>query len=617
MIFSLAVNLSPPDGYARMILHTALAVSAMVVFLLVGLPLWHAAMGAARRGRITFEQLFLAGIFGAFAASVQSSLTGTGHVYYEIVSILLAIYTFGRILGERRRHAAMDAARAFGQEFDLAERVSADGGIVSLPVREIRAVDIIHVAAGGGIPIDGIVIEGKALVNEATLTGEPAPVARHPGDFVLAGSRSLDAPLRLRATVAGVDRQIDGLLARVRAAQQNPSHLEREADRIVAWFLSAVFGIAALTFTFWTIHSGWTVGLFNALAVVLVACPCSMGLATPIGIWSAIADLARHGLIAGSSDLIERLGSIEAAVFDKTGTLSGDELELVEFQCEPGVDRELLLAEVAAVEAASQHPIARAFRRQASGTIAEDVSVLPGQGIAGRVNGAILQIGNASLLGRAPTEDGSSFTYVLRNGALAGTARLREHLRDHAAEVIAGLEEAGIPCAVFTGDRLEAASALGLGQVRAGLSPLEKATHLQDLSHRALFVGDGINDAAAMAEAHASLTLVTGSGVAREIAMGELRDLRAIPFAVARSRAAVKAIRQNLIFAAAYNFVGIGLAASGVLHPVAAALLMLASSFTVSYRALRNPTTRQSFPIAKLDLRDSCGNALTRLPQPT
>jgi len=406
----------------------------------------------------------------------------------------------------------------------------------------------------------------------------------------------VDGALRVRATVAGDDRRLDAVLARVRAAQAQPSHLEREADRIVAWFLPAVLAVAAGTFWFWAARAGWTTGLFNALAVVLVACPCSMGLATPIGVWSALADLAQRGLVANTSDLVERIAAVKLAVFDKTGTLSDAKLQIAEIACAPGVNREVLLEEVAAVEAASSHPIARAFRRHVSSLRAEDVRALPGMGIEGRVNGSLLRIGRDASLPPSSLQT----LLVLRDGIPVATITLRERLRDSARGVIAELEAMGVNCAVLTGDRAESAAAHGLANVHAGLSPVEKAELLRTLagSRRALFVGDGVNDGPALAEAHASLSLADGSGVARDVSLGEVRDLRAIPFALARCRAAVDAIRRNLLFAAAYNLAGISLAAAGILHPVAAALLMLASSFTVSWSALRRPALRFPAPDA-------------------
>jgi heavy metal translocating P-type ATPase len=602
MIFSLAVNLSPPTGVTRWVLHGALALSAAVVFALVGLPLLQRACAAAARGRIVFEQLFLAGIFGAFGASLVSTFANVSHVYYEVVAILLAIYTFGTVIGERRRAAALDAARALGAEFDSCERVGPGGETTTVPVDQIRTGDRVEVHAGVGIPIDGEVVEGTALVDEATLTGEPFPVVRRPGDHVRAGSRLLDGPLRIKATADGDERQLDAVLARVRVAQLRGSHLEREADRLVSWFLPSVFAVAALTFAGWTMHSGWVTGLFNALAVVLVACPCAMGLATPIGIWSALADLGKRGLTADTSDLVERLAQVDRVIFDKTGTLGDEQLEILDFVAAADCSRIELLEEIAAVEAASTHPIARAFRRPLGAIMATNVNLLPGAGIEGNIGPLHLQIGNAALITenlQAPAVQlrnelraaavATHEIFILRDGQLAGLALLRERLRDAAREVIDQLENTGIPCAVLTGDRKEAAEHHHLRNVEADLSPLEKATRVRELSQgsHALFVGDGVNDAPAMAEAHAALCFANGSPMARQTAMGEVHDLRAIPYAITRCRRATQAIRSNLLFAATYNLIGIGLAAAGLLHPVAAALLMLASSATVSWRALR------------------------------
>ncbi len=592
MIFSLAVNLSPPAGTPRLVIHAALALSALVVFALVGGPLLRAAI----RPRIVFEQLFLAGILSAFAASLVSTFTGIGHVYYEIVALLLAIHTFGRLIGDGRRRAALDAARLLGAEFASGERCTANGATVIVPVADIRAGDLVHVPAGGGIPVDGAVAEGIALVNEATLTGQPFPVVRRPGDAVLAGSRLVDGPLRVRASGAGGTRLLDALFARVRSARARPSRLEREADRVVAWFLPAVILVAGGTFVFWAGRDGWAVGMFNALAVLLVACPCSMGLATPIGVWSALGDLTRKGIVPATSDLVERMAAVRQVVFDKTGTLGEERLEIVDLVCAPGIPRSALLDEVAAIEAASSHPVARSFRR-AVPFEAENLENIAGVGVEGRVNGVRLRVGNASVL--APDHEAPAAAlrpalvataatreiYIVREGALAGIALLRERLREATRGVIADLEDAGVRCIVLTGD----ATAHDLARAETGLSPLEKAARVRALADDGpvLFVGDGVNDAAAMAESHVSLAMADGSACAREIASGEIRDLRAIPYGLARSRHAVRTIRRNLLFAAAYNIVGIALAAAGILHPIAAALLMLASSFTVSWRALR------------------------------
>ncbi len=633
MIFGLAVNLSPPAGRARLVLHLALALSALIVFALVGWPLLRAAATAALKGWIVFEQLFMLGILGAFGASIHSTLTGEGHVYYEVVAILLTIYTFGRIIGERRRSAALDAARALGREFETCEKLLADGSVVTTPVAAIRPGDVVLAPAGGGIPIDGVVVDGVAFVDESSLTGEPFPVVRRAGDSVHAGCHAVDQALKIQATSAGTDRRLDDVLSRVRLAQAGASHIQREADRLVAWFLPVVMLASLATFAAWTAHEGWVAGLFNALAVILVACPCSMGLATPIGIWSALADLARRGVVANTSDLVEQLAKVDAVVFDKTGTLGEETVEIIDFVSAPGIDRESLITEVAAVESTSGHPIARAFRSSVPMAFAREISVIPGGGIQGWVEddlgGAHLAVGNTSIVpaaGRAAAESlkrslrgadaASHEVYILRDGKVAGIALLRERLRASARAVISELESAGITCAVLTGDRAEAAAVHGLPNVHAGLSPADKVERMRAIAgnRRALYVGDGVNDAPAMAWAAASLSIATGSPLARQTAMGEVLggDLASIPYAIARSRAAIRAIRHNVYFAAAYNVIGIGLAAAGILHPVAAALLMLASSFTVTWRALRalrgEPTLARPRTLPRPPARDLAGS---------
>ena len=570
MIFSLALNLSPPTGPTRIWLHGALAVSAVVVFALLGGPI----LRAAWQPRIVMEQLFLAGILGAFGASVVCSLTGVGHVYYEVVAVLLAIYTFGRVLGDRQRRAALSAA----------DQLSAEFGAPTEPGR------IVQIEGGAPITVDGTVLEGAALVRETALTGEPFPVVKRVGDTVRAGSHALDGSLRVQSF--GWVRQLDALLENVRAARREPARLQREADRLVAWFLPFVMTVAAIVFAVGALRGEWISATFQALAVVLVACPCSLGLATPIGLWSALADLARHGLIAHSSDLVEKLAQVNLVIFDKTGTLGEERLQLVDFVAIN--DRDELLRAVSALQLASDHPIAAAFPRPETNAEVAELALIPGIGFRGRVNGRQLEIGNSQLATEAELAPlrcqlrGDSHLVVIRvDGRLVGLASLREKLRETSRQSLRRLEAMGLKCLIFTGDQ----TAAGLPNAETGLSPQRKLDRLHELQKagaKILFVGDGINDAPALSAADAALAIANGSALAREAADGEILggNLLAVPEAIRRCRETVRAIRGNLIFAAAYNLIGISLAATGVLHPVAAALLMLASSVTVGWRAL-------------------------------
>jgi len=596
MIFGLAVNLSPTDAWTRALLHGVLAAAAVTVFLLVGLPLLVEAIAAARRGRLVVEQLFLAGIFGAFFASVVCTFTGAGHVYYEVVAILLAIYTFGKVLGDNRRRAAWSAATALEREFSQARRP--DGSMV--PVSEIKPGDRVIVLPGEAVALDGAVLTGTALVREAALTGESVPVVRRPGDAILAGGHVLDERLEITATQPGTERQLDRLLAEVAAARQRPTAWQREADRIVAWFLPAVCAIALATFVFWSAALGWAAGLFYALAVLVVACPCALGLATPIAIWSAINALAKRGITARSGDFVERLARTDTVVFDKTGTLSEDALALLDFVAVEENERAGLLSRIAAVEARSAHPLARAFHREKVEASLEVVRhrVIPGCGVEADVrvdgNSVTLQIGNAQLIEKgdfstaieklatqlhAPAEEAHR-VYVLEDGRLAGLAVLRETLRPSSARALGMLAKLGLRVEVMTGDQPGRAEQLGLPELpatRSGLSPDDKAALVGDLQAAAaargrtvLYIGDGINDSPAMARAGASLALAGGSQLARETAGAQLygHDLTAVPAALVIARKVRDGLRRNLGFAAIYNFVGIALAVTGILHPI-------------------------------------------------
>jgi P-type Cu+ transporter len=601
MIFGLAVNLSPPERGALLVIHGVLAVAAVVVFLLAGLPILREAVRGAMRGRVVMEQLFLAGIAAAFGVSVHSTLTGHGSVYYEVVAILVAIHAFGRLIGERRRRAALEAARELGREFEMCERVVAGGGVERIGVAEVAAGERVVVRGGAPVPVDGVVVEGTAFVGETALTGEPFPVVKRVGDGVLAGSHSVDGMLVVEASAGGGKRRLDGLLESVRRAQEGGSGLQREADRLVGWFLPAVLAVSVATLVFWTWREGWVVGVFNSLAVVLVACPCSMGLATPVGIWSALAGMARRGVVARDGDLVERLGRVDTVVFDKTGTLGREELERVDFVEAEGVDRGSVLRGVARLEASSGHPVARAFRE--AGVEAVETRLVPGAGVAGVVDGVEMVVGNEAVLPAGEVAvarrlrerlrgGGTHHVYVVAGGRVAGVAGLRERLRDSALEAIEALEREGVRCEVMTGDRPEAAAVHGFSNVRAGLSPEGKAALVREMvaeGRRVLFVGDGVNDAPAMGAAQVALAIGDGSALARETAAGELLggNLGAVPWAVVRCRRALRAIHTNVRVAAVYNLAGISLAAAGVLHPVVAALLMLVSSFTVTALALR------------------------------
>ncbi len=640
MTFSLGINDSPPQGMERTVLHSILAGSALLVFLLIGLPLVAEAWRQLRAGRVVIEQMFLLGIAGAYGASLHSSLTGEGAIYYEVVAILLAIYTLGTLVSRNRREAALESAESLRRQYDQCFRLEKNGEASECAVEDIRPGDRILVYPGSGIPVDGRIAEGTAFIRETAMTGEPFPVVRKVGDPVLAGSVVLDEKLVIEAASSGKNRKLDLLLARIDQARQLPSSIQKEADRLITWFLPSVLLISIATFIGWTLVSGWVVGLFNGLAVLVVACPCAMGMATPIGIMSALNAFARRGLVACSGDLIEALGKVNTVVFDKTGTLSEDTLQLVEFAVAPGFDREKLRRWIGAIQAGSAHPIARAFKDWApaipAGIKAKKIEVIPGVGVCGIVTekgvSHRLAIGNISVLDQKEALSlkllknlrGKSSSlmeiYVTVNGKAAAVALLRENLREGSRQAMEELRDMGLRVEVMSGDRLERLEELGLQGGQASLTPEEKrrlVDAMETAGKRVLFVGDGVNDSAAMSCASASIALASGADLTREVADGQLfgSDLRAIPWARRQSVRVMRGIRQNLWISIFYNVIGISLAASGILHPVAAAVLMLVSSVTVTWRALRfgERLQEEAEGAEEMEVREDESSLLTRV----
>ena len=626
MLLGLSVNLTPPAGNARWLLHAALIFSSVAALAILGRPLMQSAIEEIRQRRVSIELLFLAGIGGALGASLYSTITGAGAIYYEVVAVLLTVYSVGRTLGAQSRARALAETRHLQRTFETCRKIAGDGSLITARVAEIQAGDQIRVLAGEAIPIDGRVVQGQAFVCETPLTGEPFPVVRRAGDAVFAGSYSEDGELRISATVSGTGRRLDGLLSALQAARERPCQIQAQADRMVGWFLPLVLSVSVATFLFWTWRAGWPAGLFNALAVLLVACPCALGLATPIALWSALASLAARGLVVRSGDAIERLAGLERMVFDKTGTLSEDQCSLIDLALTGSVkERQIITDQLRTVQNATSHPVARAFHSlntvSAPSTFRmRSLKTVPACGVEAWIEsdqGAehhlrvgqrelLLDLTNEaellSLLRRAPGDD---LVYVEVDGRLRAIAAVRERLRDSAGEAMHLLKAQGIECIVMTGDRLErAAQLLGPDKVQGGMTPQDKAEQIKNMDqagHPTGFVGDGINDAPALQAAFAGIALAHGAGVTTAGADAVLYggDLRVIPWAVALARQVRGTIRSNLFFAAGYNAIGMALAATGILHPVVSALLMVVSSFTVSWRALRSA-----------ECADDCGAAI-------
>ncbi len=616
MAVSLAFNTSASTESERRVAFSILLALTVFSLVLLGWPLLKAAAGELRRGRITVEALFLAGITGAFTASMVAVVGGTGHIYFEIVTILLVVYSFGRQISRHAEDRAVRAAASWAPEVSTCRRLGAGDEEETVPVAEVQVGDRLRVWPGEMVPVDGEVLDGVAFVREAEFTGEFFATVKRPSSLVWAGTVVLDVGLTIRTTTDGAGRRIDRIVDAVERARQTPSSLQGQADRIVRWFLPVLLTLAGATFLVWSIARGWEVGLFNSMAVLLVACPCALGLATPVALWAAIGRLAASGLTVADGRAIEGLATADTVVLDKTGTLTESRAHLVDMVV-VGEDTERgrrVRALVQAVEATSRHPVAAAFHDIAAEETGEievkGLRLLPGVGVEATVEEAgerlLVTVGEPEgvlegrpaehaeqwrqLEGRLKARSSARRIAVLVDGSVVAAAAVDERLRTTWPEALESLKALHLEPVVMTGDRADRAEGFGVERVQAGLSPedkLEGVRELQAGGHSVLFVGDGVNDAAAMAAADVSVAVSEGTELASEVA--EIRwaahDARVLPEAVRVARQTVETVRGNVLFAITYNAIGVTLAISGTLHPVAAALLMTCSSLIVTWRA--------------------------------
>ncbi|MEM1158644.1 MAG: cation-translocating P-type ATPase [Verrucomicrobiota bacterium] len=607
MIFGLGVNFSPPTGWAYIILHTLLAAAVLLVFLLAGTRMLKIAYRQVRSARPGMEALFLLGVTGAFGASLHSSITRTGDIYYEVVAILVAIYSLGQTLTKVQKNKALQAITSVHSRY--AQARLADGTYVASD--SIQPGQEILIKPGEGIPVDGHILSGTGLVQETPLTGEPFAVSRTQGDRVLAGSDNLDGELMVQATTAGNQRELDTLLQTLQQSRLQQSRIQLQAEQVARVFFPAVVAIALVTFGWWWFQAEWQTALFHALAVIVVACPCALGLATPLAVWSSVNRLYQAGITTRQSDFMERLHRVDTIIFDKTGTLSEIEPRLKEFYTFPGFSESDLKAAIAAIQLESRHPIARLFQSWQTGKRALHCSAIPGVGLSGILNDHnTLRIGNERLLTAkdkqtlkncAQSPDclpGERAVYVKINNQLAGVAHFTEQLRADSVATIRTLQKAGYQVQLLSGDQHAPLAALIPAGIdfEAGLTPSKKRSkivELQNKGNHVLFIGDGTNDAPALDAAHASIAIAGSCDIASQTAQAVIRTENISPLltALQLSNKTIHTLRSNLVFAASYNAIGITLAATGILNPVWAALLMLASSTTVSGRALKNAHT--------------------------
>jgi P-type Cu+ transporter len=552
---------------------------------------------------------------------------GRPPLYFEPAAVIVTLVLVGQVLELRARSRTGAALRALlGLAPKLARRRRADGSEEDVPLDEVQVGDLLRVRPGEKVPVDGVVVEGKSAVDESMLTGEPIPVEKQAGARVIGATVNGTGALLIRAERVGADTMLAQIVRLVAAAQRSRAPIQRLADRVSAVFVPAVIAAAVLTFAAWAALGPaprLAHALVNAVAVLIIACPCALGLATPMSIMVAAGRGATMGVLFRNAEAIELFRQITVLVVDKTGTLTEGRPRLVEVvTVAGGVAEADLLRLAAGVERASEHPLAAAV---VEGAKARGVQAIPdadefqsitGQGVKGRVQGRTVLLGNLRLLedGGVPAGDlaaraeplragGQTVMFVAVDGRPAGLLVVADPIKPSAAEAITRLHAEGIRVVMLTGDNRSTAQAvaarLGIDEVVAEVLPAQKAEEvkrLQASGHVVAMAGDGINDAPALAQAQVGIAMGTGTDVAMESAGVTLvrGDLRGIVRARRLSRATMANIRQNLFFAFLYNTAGVPIAA-GVLYPIAGLLLtptiaaaaMSLSSVSVIANALR------------------------------
>ena len=597
---------------------------ALPVWLWVGAVFHRGALKTARHGSANMDTLVSLGSSVAFVYSAVAVFALPHEpLYFDVAALIVTLIAMGKLLELIARRRAGEAIEALAglqprTAHLLARGASADrwpeASPVDIPVGTLRVGDLIQVRPGERIPTDGVVVEGLGAVDESMLTGESLPVTKHPGDDAVGATVNTTVPLVIRVTKVGSETVLSQILALVERAQTEKAPVQRLADRVSGVFVPTILLIALATFAGWALTGhGLVAAMVPAVAVLVVACPCAMGLATPVAIMVGTGRGAEMGLLIRGGEALERIRALRVVVFDKTGTLTVGAPQVVDVTGVGGADSRRALLLAAAVEQASEHPLARAVLEAAEAEgrlpVAQDVEAVPGSGVRGRVEEAEVAVGSLRWLAEsgvgvadaegavaAAARRAWSLFGVSIDGRLQAVLAVADPLRPDSARGIERLRSLGLHVVLATGDLPETAGAIaaevGITDVRAQLRPADKVALIGEL--RAAFgpvamVGDGINDAPALAMADVGIAMASGTGVAMAAADITLvhGDIEAVSLAIALSRATLRNIRQNLAWAFGYNLILVPLAVLAIVPPVAAALAMAFSSVSVVLNALR------------------------------
>jgi Cu+-exporting ATPase len=598
-----------------------LALATPVQFWL-GWRFYRAGWKALRAGTGNMDLLVALGTSAAFGLSLYLLLEHAGHgmphLYFEASAAVITLVLLGKWLEVRAKRQTTDAIRALNALRPATARVLRGDIELELPVEQVAVGDSVRVRPGERIAVDAEVMDGRSHVDESLITGESLPVLKSPGDRVKGGSINAEGALTLKTLAVGAETTLARIIRMVESAQAAKAPIQRMVDRVSAVFVPVVLGIALLTLAAWVGMTGdWAQAVINAVAVLVIACPCALGLATPTAIMVGTGVAARHGILIKDAQALELAHGVTTVAFDKTGTLTEGRPSLVAVHAAPGHSRDAVLSLSAALQQSSEHPLARAVMsavktQQLPVPQALDAKALPGRGLQARVGGQLVLLGSTRLMhengliagplaqdAQRLEGDGHTVSWLLRQAGehteLLGLLAFGDAIKATARAAVARLQSLGIETVMLTGDNRGSAEAvareLGIRQFRAEVLPGDKAAVVQELRSAGqvvAMVGDGINDAPALAAADVGISMSTGTDVAMEVAGITLMrgDPRLVADALDVSRRTYATLKRGLFWAFVYNVVGIPLAAFGLLNPVIAGAAMAMSSVSVVGNAL-------------------------------